>query len=68
MSRTADRATFTDPVRITLLEKDNDEQDTAVGKLTQSVNRLTIVLVGAIISFSTSAVLLAWQLSLSHPK
>lgn len=65
MGRTVDRDGFTDEVRLRLVEKDLDENDTAVMGLTKSLNRLTVVLVGAIISFSTSAALLAFQLA-SH--
>ncbi len=74
MSRTTDRNGFTPDQRIVLAEQDLDRNDAAVDRLAATVaseiaslrrqlSRYTGALVGAVISFSTAAIILAWQIA-----
>jgi len=57
------RRLFSTDQRVELLEDDLDKNDDAFAALTKAVNRLTGVLVGAIISFASSAVALVYSIA-----
>lgn len=57
------RGIFTADQRIELVENDLDDNDNQVAELTKAVKRLTGVLVGAIISFASSAVAMAFTIA-----
>ena len=63
-SRTAQRAGFTPEVRMQLAEQDLDELEEAMKTIAKSLNRMTWTFVGAVISFTTAALVLAYQIAL----
>lgn len=65
MARNTDRVGFTTDQRIALAEQDLDRFEQIVEGLRKALNRQTAVFIGAIISFSTAAIILAWQINLA---
>lgn len=60
--RTQARSTFTDPVRIALLEGDMDETDSKVDAILTGQNKLMWWAMGIVASLSTTSVLLVINL------
>lgn len=66
MSRVAERVEFTDKVRLRLLEKDQDDLETALVAVNDRLGKILWAVVGVLISVSTSAILLAINLGVSR--
>lgn len=62
-SRTEARQLFTAEQRIALAEEDLDGIEAAVKDLRRALGRYTMALVGALISTSTAALILAFQIA-----
>lgn len=66
MSRVIERAKFTHPVRLQLLEKDQDDLETALETVNDRLGKILWAVVGVLISVSTSAILLALNLGVTR--
>lgn len=66
MNRTSTRLNFDLPVRVTLAESDLDDNDIRHDRLAEELASVKKVLVGILISLTTSAVFLAINLVVSH--
>lgn len=60
-----ERKKFTPEVRLSLLETDMNQIESAVAGVQSGLRRLTMAIVGAALSFATAAVLLAINLAVS---
>lgn len=66
MTRQLDRQSFTPDVRITLAEHDLDRHDEFIASFERGMDRLNARLLGFIVTFTSSAVLLAADVALRN--
>ena len=65
MSRTSERNSHPVDVRVVFLENDADEQERAVEAMEGKLGRMLGILVGILVSTTTAAILLAFNLAVA---